>query len=112
MTTKMMMPGFPVDDPKERARFEHHIEHCHGWEYKHTHVFEKDLADSPYGDTERYPHGWDYRTTQPDGFHLNLDRGIGYDEAQADWVKLAPGILRNPNAASGPMLIAYWRRKR
>lgn len=106
------MPAFPVDDLRERERFMHHIEWCAGWEYKRTTVFEKDLPEEYDPQSEARPRGWDYRATRPDGFHLNSDKGVGVDEAAADWTKVAPGILRNPNSVNGPMLVAYWRRKR
>jgi hypothetical protein len=108
----LSIPAFPLDDWNQRERFEHHIEHAYGWEYKRTHVMLADLADSPHGDTEKYPRGWDYRATQPPGFHLNYDKGVGHEEDDKGYVKIAGGILLAPNAASGPMLIAYWRRQR
>lgn len=110
--TQVSMPAFPVDDPAERVRFFHHLEYLAGWEYTTTRVHEKDLP--PRASTEQYPGGWDYKATRPDGFHLNSDKGVGYDEAQAGWTKVAPGVLRNPNwfGDGGPRLIAYWRRKK
>lgn len=84
------MPAFPVAGP-ERERFFHHIEHLEGWEYRSTSSTDPDWVPVP-----------------PAGFHLNEDKGVGYDEAAAGWVKVAPGVLRKP----GGLLVAYWRRKK
>lgn len=107
----ILMPRFPVDDPQQRERFFHHIECMQGWVYRTTSVLEHTLPDEFDPHSEARPRGWDFRATQPDGFHLNLDRGVGVPEAEAGWTKVAPGVLRNPNGGGGPMLIAYWRRK-
>jgi len=83
VVTETSMPPFPAAG-KQRERFFHHIEWCPGWEYKAT------------------------SGERPEGFELNVDRGVGYDEALAGWTKVSPGVLRNP----GGVLVTYWRRKR
>lgn len=92
-----LMPPLPVGG-SERVRFWHHCEFLKGWEYRTTSVRE---ADHP-----------DWEPVPPVGFHLNVDRGVGFDEAAAGWTRVAPGVLRNPNGPSGPVLVAYWRRKK
>jgi len=84
VVTETSIPPFPAGNEKQRERFFHHIEWCPGWEYK-----------APSGE-------------RPEGFELNVDRGVGYDEALAGWTKVSPGVLRNP----GGVLVTYWRRKR
>lgn len=100
-TTNEQPPRFAVDDPAERERFGHHIEWENGWEYKTTRVLEAD-----------HPNGWDHLATQPDGFELNVDRWPQYDEERVKVTRVAPGVLRNPSGPNGPVIIAYWRRKR
>jgi len=114
------MPRFPVNDNAERMRFLHHLECAPGWEYKTTSVFEKDLpgAAHPHGEayplgwSENRPFGWDFKATRPEGFHINADLGIGYDADRRGHTKIAPGVIRRPDTANGPMLVAHWRRKR
>jgi hypothetical protein len=109
LATGVIMPPFPVGPEAARERFFHHLEWCPGWEYKTTSIREADVP--PRASTESYPGGWDYKATRPDGFHLNSDKGVGYDKALAGWMRLTPGVLRNPGAGGGPVLVAYWRRK-
>jgi hypothetical protein len=89
VVTETSIPPFPAGNEKQRERFFHHIEWCPGWEYKAT------------------------SGERPEGFELNVDRGVGYDEALAGWTKVSPGVLRNPNwlGSGGPVLVTYWRRK-
>ena len=109
LATGVIMPPYPVDSDRARERFHHHIEWCPGWEYKTTSIREADVPARK--STEQFPGGWDYKATRPKGFHLNLDRGVGFDEALAGWTRLTQGVLRNPGAGGGPVLVAYWRRK-
>lgn len=107
--TKVTMPPYPVGNERARERFHHHLEWTPGWVYTTTSIREADVP--PHASTEQYPGGWDYKATRPDGFGLNGDKGVGYDEALAGWTQLQRGVLRNPAAPGGPVLIAYWRRK-
>lgn len=93
-------PRFPLNDLRERERFNHHIEFADGWEYRKTHAL---VAD--------HPDGWDFRETQPDGWELNYDRWAQYDELRQGAVRIAPGVLVK-EGASGPMFVAHWRRRR
>jgi hypothetical protein len=86
--------------PKERELLGHRIEHLPGWQYKTTSAFERD-----------HPKGWDYQSTQPNGFELNTDIKVSYDGEFQGHTLIAPGVIRNPNAASGPLLVAHWRRR-
>lgn len=89
-------PVYPLDDPDARQRFNHHIEWEPGWEYRSTFAVEAE-----------HPDGWDYMATQPAGWELNVDKWPLVDEAMKGRVRVAPGVIRNPETGH---LRAYWRR--
>ena len=93
-------PRFPRDDEVERRRYFHHLEWSPDgeWQYTSTRAVEAD-----------HPAGW--TPVAPDGWELNVDRWPTYDEEAAGWVRVGPGVLRNPRAG-GAVLVAHWRRKR
>lgn len=90
-------PRYPLDDGPERLRFNHHIEHAHGWEYRTTSVPEAD-----------HPDGWDHMATRPEGFELNTDRWPLVDERMEDATRVSPGVIRKPKTGH---LVAHWRRR-
>lgn len=99
--TVAQRPRYPLDDAPERRRYEHLLEWSGdgSWEYTSTWFAEADLQDD-----------WD--PTQPEGWELNTDRWPWFDEERAGWTRLGPGVLRNPNPPSGPMVIVHWRRRK
>lgn len=94
-------PRYTLYDLAENRRFQHHIEWAtDGWEYRTTRVLEAD-----------HPEGWEPEPPAG-GWELNVDRWPAYDEETASWERVGPGVLRNPYASGGAVLVAHWRRKR
>lgn len=90
-------PQFPASG-RERERFFHHLEWTPDgeWDYTTTRVLAGD-----------HPDGW--VPVAPEGWELNADRWPRVDEG---WTRVGPGVLLNPYAPGGPVLIAHWRKRR
>lgn len=91
-------PHFPATGP-ERTRFFHSMEWFPNseWVYKATRALAAD-----------HPDGWE--PVAPKGWSLNTDRWPRVDEQ--GWTRVGPGVLLNPYAPGGPVLIAHWRKRR
>lgn len=89
-------PRFTATGP-ERQRFFHHLEWSDEWDYTTTRVAAAD-----------HPNGWE--PEKPEGWVLNTDRWPRVDEQ--GWTRVGPGVLLNPYAPGGPVLIAHWRKRR